>query len=146
MADEQLVNQLAALRTKLLAADIGHEGSLSAVFSAFLDLVEGTDFVRESRRTEDPVVEETIVRLMRRFTGDDRTRVEAFRMLGYAPAGVVHGGFSCGGQMGTFFYYTGEGQGLVALHGGGARVDYFRITTTAIPAGAVPMRGPKGVQ
>lgn len=146
MADEHLVNELAALRTKLLAADIGHEGSLSAVFSAFLDLVEGADLVRESRRTEDPVVEETIVRLMRRFTGDNRLRVDAFRMLAYAAASMVHGGFSSGGQMGTFFYYTGEGQGLVALHGGGARVDYFRITTTAIPSGSIPMRGPRGVQ
>lgn len=146
MADNLVVNRLAAVRKQLLLADIARSGSLSEVFSAFLDITESTDLISESKRTDDRAVEETLVRIMQHYTGDKSLRIGSFQMLSHAEGGVVHGGFASAGKMGTFFYFTAEGQGLLALYGGGPTTDYCRITTTVLPAGTVPMRRPRGVQ
>lgn len=146
MSEKQLVAQLAALQKSLTSADIEQSGSLADVFSAFLDLAEGIDLMNHSSRAENAVVSATLERLTRQVVDDEKLTLGSVQMLGYAPAGFLHGGFFVAKAMGTFFYFTRAQQGLVAFNRGGGMTQLCRITSTPLPPGTVPMRRPPGKQ
>lgn len=138
--------QLATLRESLRSADIEVSGSLSKVFHSFLDLTEGPDLMRSCKPAKDPVIRETLQRLARQYAQDDAVSLQALRMLRHGPTGFFHGGFFAAGAIGTFFYFTGEGQGLLALSEGTPMTHFVRITTTELPRGTVLMKRPPGKQ
>jgi hypothetical protein len=144
MADKDLLSRISALRTFLVSADGGEQGSFAEVFSAFLDITEGTNLFRESKPTRDAVVAATLQRVAREAVDDDSATLERLAMVSFRPAGIVHGGFAVSGLMGTFFFFPKEGMGLLALNGGGPLTQYCRITSTELPPGTVPMRRPTG--
>lgn len=146
MSDNQLMAQLATLRESLRSADIEISGSLSKVFHAFLDITEGPDLMRACKQAESEIIRETLERVARQFTRDEAVSLQGLRMLSHAPTGFFHGGFFAGRAMGTFLYFAEEGQGLVAFSQGTPMTHFFRITSTELPPGTVPMRRPPGIQ
>lgn len=138
--------QLATLRESLRSADIEVSGSLSKVFHSFLDLAEGPDLMRSCKPAKNPVIRETLQRLARQYAKDDSVSLQALRMLSHGPTGFFHGGFFAAGAIGTFFYFTGEGQGLLALSEGTPMTHFVRVTTTELPRGTVLMKRPPGKQ
>jgi len=144
MSEKQLLAQLAALRESLRSADIEQSGSLSRVFHAFFDIAEGPDLVLASKPTKNPVVRATLERIARDHVEDQKASLQSIRMLGVPAAAFLHGGFFVAGAIGTFFYFTGDEQGLVAFNRGTDMTYFCRVTATTLPPGTGPMRGPRG--
>jgi hypothetical protein len=145
MMDKHTATSIAALREALISADSEHDGSFAAVFSTFLDITERCGLIAASKPAKDPMIKATLEPPVRALLGDDAT-VQQLRMLRCAGAGLLHGGFFVGSAIGTFFYFEKDQQGMLALYRGGAMTHFARITLSELPAGTMPVRGPKGKQ
>lgn len=146
VTDKRILTRLAALRQSMASAGGDDDGSFATVFSAFLDIAEDPALLDSSKPTNDSLVNAAIESSVRSFTGDDAMGIQPLRMLRYAGAGFLHGGFFAGSMLGTFFFFEADRQGILAMHGGGALTHFTRVTLTEIPAGAMPVPGPKGKQ
>ncbi|MEZ4296493.1 MAG: hypothetical protein R3B70_16090 [Polyangiaceae bacterium] len=144
MSEKQLVSQLSALGEALRSADVGKAGSFAAVFNAFFDIAQGPDLMRLSKVESRSELQATLERTSRQLLGDETAVLNGLRMFGCAAGDFVHGCFFVGRTVGTFFFFTKNKQGLVAFNSGTPRTDYSRITTTDLPSGTTPMRGPRG--
>ena len=146
MSDKRILDRLEALRQSLANAD-GHErGSFARVFHAFFDIAEDPALMAESKPGKSEDIRAMLERAAQRLTGDEATTVRDLRTLRCASAGMVHGGFFAGKLLGTFFYFEGDEQGLVAFNDGTPMTSFLRLTLTKLPEGTFPVPGPGGVQ
>lgn len=126
--------RLTALQELLRSVDVAEAGSFARVFSAFLELTETAELVEASKPIKDKGIRSLIEVVVRRHANDPTLAVTGLHMLHYAPAGLFHGGFFAGQVPGTFFYFVGEQQGIVALSQH-RTMHYYRITATELPPG-----------
>jgi len=146
MLNPRTLTRLATLRADLGAAEGDRDGSFSRVFHAFLDVAEDPAVLRASKPAKAPLVKGALERLVAHLTGGEAAALQQVRMLRIADAGLVHGGFFVGATMGSFFFFEKDEQGLVAVHEGGGRMLYSRLTMARVPPGSVPVKGPDGPQ
>jgi hypothetical protein len=149
---KRILQQIEALRKELAGADRHDQGSFARVFHAFFDATGEPDFmkvskpVKASKVTDGVEIKDVLELIARRLTGDDNATIQALRLFRIGDAGFLHGGFVAGAFLGTFFYFEQDQQGLVAFNEGGEMTYFSRITLAELPAGAVPVPGPEGVQ
>lgn len=132
----KLMNRLTALQESLRNAAGADADSFERVFSEFLDITETAELVPESKPIKDRGMRSLIEVVVRRHANDPTLAVTGLRMLRHTATNLFHGGFFAGPFPGTFFYFVGEQQGIVALSQG-RTTHYWRISAIELPQGTV---------